>query len=177
MYIRYEGKWGYLFTCLSEKGAVLAQYFSPTRSPAGAYAGLYEALSKLSSLPEEIKVVTDFFPSYPPAIQLVQADFKIKITHIKVKGLSDPKGTKNDFRRYKNLIENFYSILEMRVGKLKGFGSLQGARLFSSLFGIWYNHLRPNQRFDGKLPLPLTEDFPVDPVLGWRLLIEKALSG
>ena len=68
-YIRCEGRWGYLFTCLNERGAILAQYFSPTRSFAGAYAVLYRALSKLSSLPEEITVVTDAFTCYPPAIE------------------------------------------------------------------------------------------------------------
>ena len=94
---------------------------------------LYRALSKLSSLPGEITVVTDAFTCYPPAIQLIQADFKVKITHVKVKGLFDPQDTRNDFRRYKNLIENLFSILEMRVSKLKGFGSLKGAR-FSLLF-------------------------------------------
>ncbi|MCD6083593.1 hypothetical protein J7J59_05750, partial [Candidatus Aerophobetes bacterium] len=78
--------------------------------------------------------------SYPAP----QADFKVKITHVKVKGLFDPQGTRNDFRGYKNLIENFFSILEMRVSKLKGFGSLKGARFFSSLFEVWYNHLRPS---------------------------------
>ncbi|RLE06859.1 hypothetical protein DRJ00_09060, partial [Candidatus Aerophobetes bacterium] len=68
-------------------------------------------------------------------------------------------------------------ILEMRVSKLKGFGSLKGARFFSSLFEVWYNHLRPSQRFNGRPPVPLTEDYPASPVLGWKLLIEKALSG
>jgi len=38
-------------------------------SLAGAYAVLYRALSKLSSLPGEITVVTDAFTCYPPAIQ------------------------------------------------------------------------------------------------------------
>ena len=176
-YIRCEGRWGYLFTCLNERGAILAQYFSPTRSFAGAYAVLYRALSKLSSLPGEITVVTDAFTCYPPAIQLIQADFKVKITHVKVKGLFDPQDTRNDFRGYKNPIENFFSILEMRVSKLKGFGSLKGARFFSSLFEVWYNHLRPSQRFNGRPPVPLIEDYPASPVLGWKLLIEKALSG
>jgi len=72
---------------------------------------LYRALSKLFSLPEEITAVTDAFTCYPPAIHLIQTDFKVKITHVKVKGFELLKGARFFFSLVRRISHLFFLIL------------------------------------------------------------------
>jgi len=177
-YIRYEGKWGYLFTLLDcTYGCIVAQIFSPTRSAAGAYAVLHSAITRLKLLPSNLTIVSDGLTSYSLAIQLLKAEFNLLINHIKVIGLSDPKNQpKNEYRRYKNLIENFYSVLDPYIYVLRGFGSYQGAVAFTILFTVCYNYLRPNLRHNGCPPVKLDGVDFRNPILAWQQLFSLAVK-
>jgi putative transposase len=176
-YLLYEGKWGYLFTVLDgEHGSILAQVFSPTRSVAGAFAVLEKAARRFN-LPTcgPIDVITDGLGSYPPAIQLLASQTKGQFRHRKVIGLKNGK-VKNQYRRYKNLIENYYSVLKPYYYRTRGFGSFQGAVTFSILFTLYYNYLHPSDRFNDT---PIVKIDGLDyshPVLSWKGLIEKATA-
>jgi putative transposase len=184
-YLIYEAKWGYLFTVLDgEHGSIIAQIFSPTRSVASAYTVLEKA-SRRFELDNcgIITVVTDGLASYPPAIQLLASQTKGQFQHCKVIGLKDGK-VKNQFcssvtrrnenRRYKNLVENYYSVLKPYYYRKRGFGSFAGAASFSVLFTLYYNYLHPSDRFGDK-PIIQIEGLDYShPILSWKGLIEKA---
>jgi transposase-like protein/transcription elongation factor Elf1 len=176
-YLLYEGKWGYLFTVLDgEHGSILAQVFSPTRSVAGAFAVLEKASRRFNlATCGPIDVITDGLGSYPPAIQLLTSQTKGQFRHRKVIGLKDGK-VKNQYRKYKNLIENYYSVLKPYYYRTRGFGSFQGAVAFSILFTLYYNYLHPSDRFNDR---PIVQIDSLDyshPVLSWKGLIEKATA-
>ncbi len=176
-YLLYEGKWGYLFTVLDgEYGSIMAQIFSPSRSVASAYAVLQKA-SRRFELAKcgIITIVTDGLASYPPAIQLLASQTKGQFQHCPVIGLKDGK-VKNQYRKYKNLIENYYSVLKPYYYRTRGFGSFRGAVTFSVLFTLYYNYLHPSDRFDDK-PIIQIEGLDYShPVLSWKGLIEKATA-
>jgi transposase-like protein/DNA-directed RNA polymerase subunit RPC12/RpoP len=153
-YLLYEGKWGYLFTVLDgEHGSILAQMFSPTRSVAPAFAVLEKASRRFNlATSGPIDIITDGLGSYPPAIQLLASQTKGLFRHRKVIGLKDGE-VKNQYRKYKNLIENYYSVLKPYYYRTRGFGSFQGAVVFSVLFTLYYNYLHPSGRC-GKVELP-----------------------
>ena len=144
-YLRYEGKWGYLFSILNgTDGSIISQFFSQTRSTQGAYITLYLALKKFPNIPPDFTIdfVSDGLSSYPPALQLISSHFNINFNHIPVIGLSDPDSQpKNEYRPFKNLIENFYSLLKPFYYKYRGFSSKRGAFSFCVLFTIYYNYL------------------------------------
>ena len=176
-YLRYEGKWGYLFTVLDgEHGSILAQVFSPTRSIVGAFAVLEKAARRFDlTTCGLITIVTDGLASYPPAIQLLAAQTKGQFYHCKVIGLKDGK-VKNQYRKYKNLVENYYSVLKPYYYRTRGFGSFQGAVVFSVLFTLYYNYLHPSDRFNDT-PIVQIDDLDYShPVLSWKGLIEKATA-
>jgi transposase-like protein len=174
-YLIYESKWGYLFTVLdAEYGSIIAQIFSPSRSVASAYAVLEKASRRFDIANcGIITVVTDGLASYPPAIQLLASQTKGQFQHCKVIGLKDGK-VKNQYRRYKNLVENYYSVLKPYYYRTRGFGSFAGAVTFSVLFTLYYNYLHPSDRFDDK-PIIQIEGLDYShPILSWKGLIEKA---
>jgi transposase-like protein len=172
-YILYEGKWGYLFTVIDgEHGSIIAQIFSKTRSVASAYAVLEKASRRFNlDTCGTIKVVTDGLASYPLAIQLLQN--KGQFQHCKVIGLKDRK-VKNQYRRYKNLVENYYSVLKPYYYRTRGFGSFAGAVTFSILFTLYYNYLHPSDRFDDRPIIQIEGLNYSHPILSWKGLIEKA---
>lgn len=176
-YLLYEGKWGYLFTVLDgEHGSILAQVFSPTRSVAGAFAVLEKAARRFNlATCGAITIVTDGLASYPPAIQLLASQTKGQFQHCKVIGLKDGK-VKNQYRRYKNLIENYYSVLKPYYYRKRGFGSFQGAVVFSVLFTLYYNYLHPSDRFHDKPIVQIDGLNYSHPVLSWKGLIDKATA-
>jgi transposase-like protein len=176
-YLIYEGKWGYLFTVLdAEYGSIIAQIFSPSRSVASAYAVLEKA-SRRFELDNWgiITVVTDGLASYPPAIQLLASKTKGQFQHCPVIGLKDGK-VKNQYRRYKNLVENYYSVLKPYYYRKRGFGSFAGAASFSVLFTLYYNYLHPSDRFDDKPIIQIEGLNYSHPILSWKGLIEKATA-
>lgn len=176
-YLIYEGKWGYLFTVLdAEYGSIIAQIFSPSRSVASAYAVLEKASRRFDIANcGIITVVTDGLASYPPAIQLLASQTKGQFQHCKVIGLKDGK-VKNQYRRYKNLVENYYSVLKPYYYRTRGFGSFAGAVTFSVLFTLYYNYLHPSDRFGDK-PIIQIEGLDYShPILSWKGLIEKATA-
>jgi len=176
-YLLYEGKWGYLFTVLDgDHGSILSQYFSPTRSVAAAYAVLEKA-SRRFSLAETglIHIITDGLASYPLAVELLESQTKGQFLHHKVIGLKNGK-VKDQYRKYKNLIENYYSVLKPYYYRKRGFGSFQGAVVFSVLFTLYYNYLHPSDRFNDK-PIVQIEGLNYShPVLSWKGLIDKATA-
>ena len=174
-YILYEGKWGYLFTIIDgEHGSIIAQIFSKTRSVASAYAVLEKASRRfdLTSC-GIITIVTDGLASYPLAIQLLQN--KGKFQHCTVIGLKDGK-VKNQYRKYKNLVENYYSVLKPYYYRSRGFGSFAGAVTFSVLFTLYYNYLHPSDRFDDRPIIQIEGLNYSHPILSWKGLIEKATT-
>jgi len=176
-YLLYEGKWGYLFTLLDgERGSILAQLFSPSRSIAAAYAVLHQASCRLNLTSiGKITIVSDGLASYPPAVQLLQNQLNHPFLHIPVIGLkNDP--VKNEYRKYKNLIENYYSVLKPHYYRNRGFGSFQGAVVFSILFQLYYNYLHPSDRFDDKPIVPIDGLDYSHPVMAWKSLIEKTMT-
>jgi transposase-like protein len=84
-FIKYEGKFGYLFTVLDSTGIPIAHYFSTTRSVKGAFAVMSRACERVK--PKDLIIVTDKYLVYPLAIQMISADLGIKIEHISIKGL------------------------------------------------------------------------------------------
>ena len=108
-YLLYE--WGYLFTVLDgEHGSILAQIFSPTRSVAPAFAVLEKAARRFNlATSGPIDIITDGLGSYTPAIQLLASQTKGILRHHQVIGLKDGE-VKNQYRKYKNLVENYYSV-------------------------------------------------------------------
>jgi transposase-like protein len=176
-YLLYEGKWGYLFTVLDgERGSILAQVFSPTRTVAAAFAVLEKASRRFSlATCGPIDVITDGLGSYPPAIQLLVSQTGGQFRHCKVIGLKDGK-VKNQYRKYKNLIENYYSVLKPYYYRTRGFGSFQGAVTFSILFTLYYNYLHPSDRFNDTPIVPIDDLNYSHPVLAWKGLIERATA-
>lgn len=174
-YLIYEGKWGYLFTVLDgEYGSIIAQIFSPSRSVASAYAVLEKAARRFDIANcGIITVVTDGLASYPPAIQLLASQTKGQFQHCQVIGLKDGK-VKNQYRRYKNLVENYYSVLKPYYYRKRGFGSFAGAASFSVLFTLYYNYLHPSDRFGDKPIIQIEGLNYSHPILSWKGLIEKA---
>lgn len=179
-YLRYEGKWGYLFTILNgTDGSIISQFFSQTRSTQGAYIALYLALKKFPNIPPDFTIdfVSDGLSSYPPALQLISSHFNLNFNHIPVIGLSDPDSQpKNEYRPFKNLIENFYSVLKPFYYKYRGFSSKRGAFSFCVLFTIYYNYLHLSDRFDDSPLIPLPNLDPSHSIPALRRLVVIALA-
>jgi hypothetical protein len=76
-----------------------------------------------------------------------------------------------EYRKYKNLIENYHSVIEPYLYKTKGFGSYRGGVAFFIVLQACYTYINPNERFGGKPPLPISETGNV--FSAWSILLEK----
>jgi transposase-like protein len=176
-YLLYQGKWGYLFTVLDgEHGSILAQVFSSTRSVAPAFTVLEMASRRFDlATSGNITIVTDGLASYSPAIQLLASQTNGLFRHEKVIGLKDGE-VKNQYRKYKNLVENYYSVLKPYYYRTRGFASFQGAVVFCVLFTVYYNYLHPSDRFQDT-PIVKVDGLEYSkPVLAWKTIIETATA-
>jgi hypothetical protein len=63
-----------------------------------------------------------------------------------IKGLCGKDDTDKEarYRKYKNLIENYHSVIEPFISKTKGFSSYREAVAFFILSHFWYNYVKSN---------------------------------
>lgn len=142
-YIKVRGckDWAYLFVVIDSNSNVIAVYVSKYRSIKAAKEVLRKAKDEAGTAPDV--VITDGLQAYKKAC---------KILGRKVKHLTKEKRKKNKkFFFYKgkflklsnNRIERVNSDIDLFVHVFRGFKSFENANMWTELFRIWHNYLRP----------------------------------
>ena len=156
-YVKYEGKWGYLFRAFNpERRNVIAEHFSTHRDAKGAITLNKKVIEiYLRNLKDpEFKLISDQAPIYPCAIDYLHE--KAKIEHFAIKGIFDePDEECSEYRSEKQMIERSFESLKSGIKRRRRFGSLTGAKTFCYLHKIFYNHLRPHESLANEPPIPL----------------------
>lgn len=159
-YVKYQGKWGYLFAAKDAiYKVVTALHFSTKRDAKAATVIACEVNRKLGEqgIREYINV-RDKAPIYNVAFDWIRQNCQVKIKDIKLKGIfSQPEELEEEkpFRIFKQAIERYFSTYKLAYKRKKGFGSTNGVVTYSFLHLLYYNHLRPNEAIGNKQPAPL----------------------
>ena len=161
-YILLRGKWGYVFFSLDpQREAILAHHVSETRDTLAATTTLAASLAKLApQLAQKPHfrplLVTDGNPIYQLAV-LFLAQHGQHLDHRQVIGLTNEDPQSAQYRPLKQAIERLMRTYKQRASRTHGFQAAQGAEVFTTLFVVWYNFLRPHQALGGKPPIELQE--------------------
>lgn len=162
-YIRIKGKWHYLcFFFDAVKKIFLAYPISKNRDTELAIEAIDDLLMKLPEFPKdaqnshELKLIVDGNPIY----LLAQQFFAENGIHFDIKqviGLTNKDETSKEYRPLKNVIERVNRAYKTNIRHFFGFGSLTGAKNFTTLFVTFFNFLRPHSALDGNSPVMIQE--------------------
>ena len=158
-YIKYSGKWGYLFRAKDPVSrAIISEHLSKYRDTKGCIT-LNKGVRKeyLDSCKDpEYALVSDAAPIYGAMTNYFNDAELSTIHHKPVKGLkSDPQGPFEEYRPLKQIIERSFGTLKSNIKRRRGFSSFRGAEIFCFLHKIYYNHLRPHMELNKRPPVPL----------------------
>jgi putative transposase len=158
-YVRYSGKWGYLFRAYNpETKGIIDEYFSPhrdTKSCITLNKGVTEKYLKNFKDPC-YKLISDRAPIYGAAQKYFEKKKKAKIELFQIKGIFDEPNEENaEFRPEKQAIERSFESLKSEIKRRRNFSSFKGAQTFCFLHKIYYNHLRKHSELDDLPPAPL----------------------
>ena len=164
-YITIQGNWGYvIFTYVPHKNIITTQHVCLQRDVQAAWTSLLNHLSQIDPrlLTDPIihlLWITDGNPIYKLAHQ-----YGLHFQHKLVIGLKNSDPESFEYRVFKQFIERLNRTYKEKYRKTCGFKSFNGAVVFTTLFVIWFNYLKP------KMP-NLTNDPPE------RLELEKLTFG
>lgn len=171
-YIRIEGRWGYLFFAYDPKRhVILSWHISLKRDTKAASTLLYNTFSHCKDRIHTF--VSDGNPIYQLALQFLALRQIAQPNHRIVKGLENEDLISELYRPEKEAVERLIRTFKHRYHNTHGFKSKRGAITFTTLFGIWYNFLRPHMATKGKPPIELV-DTSQHLAKQWNDLIEIA---
>jgi transposase-like protein len=180
-YVRIKGKWHYLcFFFDAVKKIFLAYPISKNRDTKLAIEAIDDLLSKLPEVPnqpedsDKLKLIVDGNPIYLLAQQFF-AENRIHFDVKQVIGLTNKDATSKEYRPLKNVIERVNRAYKTNIRHFFGFGSMNGAESFTTLFVSFFNFLRPHSALDGNVPVIIdglvdAQDMPAR----WIKLIKTA---
>jgi transposase-like protein len=156
-YIRVRGKWHYLcFFFDTVKKIILAHPISKHRDHILAITAINDLISKLPEIPDNLELVTDGNPIYLLAQQFF-AQHNINFDVKQVIGLTNKDEVSKEYRPLKNVIERLNRTYKTAIRHFFGFGSIQGAENFTTLFVAFFNFLRPHSALDSNVPVIIPE--------------------
>jgi len=183
-YIRIRGKWHYLCFFFDAVHKIILSYpISAKRDTNLAVQAIDELLVKLpeKEIPDKpehshkLKLIVDGNPIYPLA-QMFFAENQINFDIKQVIGLTNKDAVSKEYRPLKNIIERLNRTYKTGIQNFYGFGTLQGAENFTTLFVSFFNFLRPHSAFDDNVP-PVVLDELLEPTSmagKWVKLISMA---
>ncbi len=133
-YIKFQGRWCYLYWAIDRSGALVDVRLSETRDMEAAKAFFRSAKTVTSVTPT--RVTTDGHDSHPRAIRTELG-----------------KGVKHRTNRYlNNRIEQDHRAVKGRYRPMRGFKSPDSAARFCRGFDEFRNHLCPSSRRNQNIP-------------------------
>lgn len=158
-YIRYSGKWGYLFRAYNpETKGIISEYFSRFRDTKGCITLNKDVAEKylINCRDPEFKLISDRAPIYEATKKYFESHEKAKIDLYQIKGIFDEPDEENaEYRPEKQSIERSFESLKSAIKRRRTFSSFSGARRFCFLHKIHYNHLRRHSELNDMPPVPL----------------------
>lgn len=157
-YIRYEGKWGYLFRAIEPLSrSITAEHFSRHRDTKGCITlnkKVNEAFLTNCRDPEYI-LISDQAPIYLTMTDYMHQKEMAKIDHRAVKGLfNEPNEEYPEHRGEKQMVERSFGTLKSFIKRRRGFTTFAGVETFTTLHRIFYNHLRTHSELND-VPIPI----------------------
>lgn len=158
-YVKYFGKWGYLFRALNpDNKALISEHFSPHRDTKACIIlnkAVTEAYLKQYRDPE-FTLISDQAPIYTAMKSYFEEKGLANIDLKTVKGIFDePDEENSQYRPQKQTIERSFESLKSAIKRRRGFSSFKGAQIFCYLHKIYYNHLRLHTELENMPPIPL----------------------
>ena len=155
-YIKIKGAWGYVFIIYDfKKSRIISIYTSLRRDTKAATSSLMEAINKTHSS------FSEFISDANPIYQLAHQFFTLKNIHMYehfiVRGLKNMDESSALYRDYKQAVERVIRTYKQRYNRTHGFKSFDGAITFNTLFGIYFNFMRPHEACDNLPPIQLPE--------------------
>ena len=159
-YLKYLGKWGYLFAAKDAiHKVIIGFHFSKKRDAKAATIIAKEVDRQLKEKGiRQYTNIRDAAPIYNVAFDWIRQNCNSKIKDIKLKGIfSKPEDVEKEkpWRGFKQSIERYFSTYKLAYKRKKQFGSMSGVVCYSFLHMLYYNHLRPHQSLNKKVPAPL----------------------
>jgi len=183
-YIRVRGKWHYLCFFFDAVHKIILSYpISAKRDTNLAVQAIDELLVKLpeNEIPDKpedshkLKLIVDGNPIYPLA-RMFFAENKINFDIKQVVGLTNKDTVSKEYRPLKNIIERLNRTYKTGIQNFYGFGTLQGAENFTTLFVSFFNFLRPHSALDTNSPPVVLDELlaPTSMAGKWVKLISMA---
>jgi len=171
-YIKVNGRWHYIFFFIDAvKKIILSYRVSPHRDTVTAVSAIDDVLSKLKSLPANLKLITDGNPIYLLAQHFFR-EHNIFFDILQVIGLTNNDPISKEYRPLKQIIERLNRTFKGNYTATCGFGSQIGSVYFVDLFAAYFNFLRPHSALDGNVPALIPElDSLADMPAKWIKLI------
>lgn len=173
--IKVVGEKGYFWVIYDPKKAhLIVSHGAFSKDTTQALPGMVLAFAHN----QKVEVfVSDGNPAYQLARNFLITQGVQVPKHVIIPGLKAIPGDKEDktYRLYKNLIERFCRTFKQRYRRTHGFGSLEGAIPYCTLFALFFNFFRPHQLLGGQCPVEIVTETPFL-CEKWALLIQKALD-
>jgi transposase-like protein len=157
-YLRYAGKWGYLFRAINPKGRnIISEYFSKNRDTLSCIKLNKMVVEKYEDEKSSVsyRLISDQAPIYGVMVDYLENMEKAKIEHCAIKGIFDePNEEHSEFRPEKQMIERSFGTLKSMTKRRRGFTSFEGVEVFTTLHRFFYNHLRVHEELK-QVPVPI----------------------
>ncbi len=145
MMVRICGRWAWDWNVISMQNRILlASNISWTRTEEFAENLFKDAKRKIVGMP--LRITTDGCGVYPAATNGAWPRKKLpRVDHYVALGIA--RDSKN------NPVERFHNTKRQAIKTMRCFRSIETARGFMSMYGVFYNFLRPHMALDGQTPM------------------------
>lgn len=175
-YVRVKGKKAYVFfMCDVCQKAITSFRIYMKRDTFSAIDAFYSVLRKFREIPASLEFVVDGNPIYKAAQQYFQLR-RIFFNVTQVIGLTNDDPVSKEHRPAKQIIERLNRTFQFSYAVKNGFGTLEGANDFMTLFTTYFNFLRNHTSLGRKPPVQLdclqvTHNMPGK----WNILLDLGL--
>lgn len=135
--------------------SIIGYQISDNRGVGPCIMAMRMAFQHLRELPKNFKFIADGYSAYPLAAQQFFHQFgeKFKFEITQVIGLTNEDAVSKEFRPYKQMIERLNRTYKASYRPTNGFDSYDGANYDLSLWGAYYNFLRPHKYLNFHTPV------------------------
>ena len=154
-YVKVKGKSNYVFFGSDTAKKIITSYrIFDRRSSKNAVTTIYQTLNKYTTLPNEMKIISDGNPIYNAAqifFKMNEIDFDL----YQVIGIKNNDDVSRKWRSYKQAEERLNRTFKQNYYGTNGYGSLRNANVYMSLYVTFFNFLRTHSSLNNETPIKL----------------------
>lgn len=156
-YVEVRGKNKYVFFISDvKKKTILSYRIFNNRDTLNATKSIYMAISKYSSIPDDLHIITDANPIYN-ASQLYFKLNGINFDLYQVIGVSNKDEVSKKWRYCKQIEERLNRTFKQNYYGMNGFDNINSANVYMVLYAAFFNFLRKHSSLNYNPPVKLKE--------------------